>query len=65
MTNDELLQKLHALFSEGLDTLIQDLEEQEKEYGEDRDEFDSGYVAGLRFATKQIGYVQDGSVELK
>jgi hypothetical protein len=65
MTNDELLQKLHALFSEGLDTLIQDLEEQETEYGEDRDEFDSGYVAGLRFVIKQIGYVQDGSVELK
>jgi hypothetical protein len=65
MTNDELLQKLHARFKEGLETLIQDLEEQETEYGEDRDEFDAGYVAGLRFVVEQIASIQDGRIELK
>jgi hypothetical protein len=65
MTNDELLQKLHAHLQLNLDTLIQDLEEQETEYGEDRDEFDAGYVAGLRFVVEQIASIQDGSIELK
>jgi hypothetical protein len=65
MTNDELLQKLHAYLQLNLDTLIQDLEEQETEYGEDRDEFDAGYVAGLRFVVEQIASIQDGSIELK
>jgi|688.fasta_scaffold208911_7 hypothetical protein len=65
MTNDELLQKLHAHLQLNLDTLIQDLEEQETEYGEDRDEFDSGYVAGLKFAITRIEFIQDGTTELK
>lgn len=65
MTNDELLQKLHAHLQLNLDTLIQDLEEQETEYDEDRDEFDAGYVAGLRFVVEQIASIQDGSIELK
>jgi hypothetical protein len=65
MTNDELLQKLHAYLQLNLDTLIQDLEEQETEYDEERDEFDAGYVAGLRFVVEQIASIQDGSIELK
>jgi hypothetical protein len=65
MTNDELLQKLHARFKEGLETLIQDLEEEETRYDEERDEFDAGYVAGLRFVVEQIASIQDGSIELK
>jgi hypothetical protein len=65
MTNDELLQKLTAHLKLNLDVLIQDLEQQETEYGEEREEFDSGYVAGLQFAISQVEYVLDGTTELK
>jgi hypothetical protein len=65
MTNDELLEKLHAHLQLNLDVLIQDTEDDETESGEERDEFTRGYISGLRSAISQIEYVQDGTTELK
>lgn len=50
MMNKETLENFQSELREALLGIEEDLDEQELEYGEEREDFDKGYVAGLTFA---------------
>jgi hypothetical protein len=64
MTNDELLEKLLARLNEGVEGLILDAEELNEEYEEDTDDFTLGYIAGIKYAISDIGFVLDKTISL-
>ena len=65
MTNDELLLKLIASIKQKIQNVDEELEEQETQFDEERDDFDSGYLAGMKSVLIAIEFIQDGTTELK
>ena len=65
MTNDELLLKLIASIKQKIQNVDEELEEQETQFDEERDDFGSGYLAGMKSVLIAIEFIQDGTTELK
>ena len=64
MTNDELLEKILSRLNESVEGIELDAEELNEEYEEDTDDFTLGYIAGIKYAISDIGFVLDKTISL-
>jgi hypothetical protein len=64
MTNDELLEKIISRLNESVEGIALDAEELNEEYEEDTDDFTLGYIAGIKYAISDIGFVLDKTISL-
>jgi hypothetical protein len=59
----QLLEKLHKHFTEGIDGIIEDLEDDPSD--EDRIQWDEGYIAGISSTAHTIELLMRGEIELR
>ena len=64
MTNDELLLKLIEQIKRQIRGLEEEFEKEELAEDFERDEFDKGYLAGMRTILLEVKLVQEGSIPL-
>ena len=64
MTNDELLLKVIERIQKGMQGVEEQFEINELESGDERDDFDKGYLAGMKSVLFTVKFIQDGSVDL-
>lgn len=65
MTNDELLLKLIERIKKQMQDFDTELQEEEREQGFDRDEFDKGYLGGMQSVLLTVEFAQDGSIPIE
>jgi len=64
MTNDELLLKLIERIKNQIRGLDKEWKAEETKQGFDRDEFDRGYLMGMKSVLLTVEFAQDGSIPL-
>ena len=64
MTNDELLLKVIERIQKGMQGVEEQFLINELESGDERDDFDKGYLAGMKSVLFTVKFIQDGSVDL-
>jgi hypothetical protein len=65
MTNDELLLKLIERIKKQIQGLDEEFAAEETEQGFDRDEFDNGYLMGMKSVLLTVEFAQDGSIPIE
>jgi hypothetical protein len=65
MTNDEILLKLIERIEKHIQGLDEEFAAEETEKGFERDEFDNGYLMGMKSVLLTVKLAQDGSLPLE
>jgi len=65
MTNEELLLKLIERIKKQIQGLDEEFAEEETEQGFERDDFDKGYLMGMKSVLLTVEFAQDGSIPIE